>query len=221
MELTSTEALLKERVLAAVAETPSLTRTQARWLSSALAALSMAIGGTLFHVAGGLSHSSERPFLLTGRLADGWGLAAAALTWLVGRAGSPYVRSPEILRLATLACPLLLLGWMGHFHGKCIDPPAGDDWPCFVCTLAMAVTPVICSMWLWRGVEPKHPATLAAAVCCACGAWAGVPILLWCPQTSASHALLGHAAPIALLGLGGSILGASALGIRRTGFSQG
>jgi hypothetical protein len=206
---------LKERVLAAAAATPSLTRRQGRRRSVWLAGISVTLGVAIFELVGGIAHSRARPLAVTVRLADGWALASAALTWLLGHTSAMRASVPRLLFAVTLACPVVLFAWMGHFHGTYVEAPAYADWPCFVCTLVIAALPLASFLRQRSGLEPQHPDVLGGAAGAACGAWAGVLVLIWCPLTNPWHALAGHVAPIALMTMIGSVLGASTFGIRR------
>ena len=213
---------LKERVLAAAAAAPSLTRTQARRLALGLALLSVAFGLLVFHLAGGLVPAEGRPLLLTVRLADGCALASAALTWLVvGRGGRTLARSPSILAQVTLASPLLLFAWLQSFRGDYEPPRAHDDWLCFGLTLVVGVLPLASFLTLRRGVEPDRPGTLGAAAGAMSGGWATVVVVLCCPVAGGLHGVLGHVAPLAALIVAGGLGGARMLGIReRSGGSS-
>jgi hypothetical protein len=206
---------LKERVLAAAATTPSLTRRQGRHVAFAVVAVSIAFAVTALELAGGLAHSGDRPLALTVRLADGWAMACTGLAWAAARKSMPFVQSPELLALIVLGCPLALMGWMSRFHGAYPDPRPVDDWQCFVATLTLAAVPLASCLFMRRGQEPQYPATLGAAMGAVTGAWSAVIVLLWCPDTSPSHAFVGHALPIALSTMIGAVAGASALDMRR------
>jgi len=75
--------------------------------------------------------------------------------------------------------------------------PAG--WRCLAMTLAMSALPLGSLLFLRRGIEPRGPWALGAAIGASCGASAGVLVDLWCPLTDMSHVLLGHVAPILIL----------------------
>ena len=109
---------LRERVLAAAAATPSLNRRQGRRLAAFLTCLSIGIVALLFAAVGGIDHARERPFVSTLRIAEGWGLATLAFSWLVlGRTRSTFARAPHLLRAATWASPVVLVEWMLRFAG--------------------------------------------------------------------------------------------------------
>jgi hypothetical protein len=205
---------LKERILAAAAATSSPTRREGRRLTAWLVGLSAAIGLVIFELAGGIGHARHRPLLLTVRLADGWGLAAAWLTWVVARQSAPRVQSKWLLSGASIAGPVLLCAWAYGFHGLYEQPPACDDWPCFALTLLFTAAPLACFLGIKRGIEPDYPATLGAAAGTMCGAWAGVLALLWCPSTDLLHIAIGHALPIALSTAVGLVVGRHALRAR-------
>jgi hypothetical protein len=206
---------LKERVLAAAATAPSLTRRQGRHLAFAVIAVSVAFAVAAFELAGGFAHSRERPLALTVRLADGWAMASTVLAWVARRKTTPFLQSPELLALLVIASPFVLMGWMSRFQGAYTGPPPVDDWRCFAATLALAAIPLASFLFMRRGQEPQYPATLGAVMGAVAGAWSAVVVLLWCPDTSPSHALVGHALPIGLSIMIGAAAGASALDMRR------
>lgn len=208
---------LKSRILAAAAAAPSRTRGQGRRLTSLVVALSLAAGLTLFELTGGVAHARDRPLVVTVRLADGWALASAVLTWLTVRFSAPLVREAEWMAVACAAAPAVLLAWVRSFHGDYVDPAAGAGWACFASAIAMAVTPLVGLLWARRGSEPRHPATLGAALGCSCGAWAGVLGLLRCPHTDALHAMTGHVAPLVAITLAGALAGSRVLVMRGSG----
>jgi hypothetical protein len=203
---------LKERVLAAAAATPSLTRTEGRRLASLLVTVSIVVGLGVFALLGGLAHARDRPLAFTVRLADGCGLAAAALTWLVLGPGAP--RYPKLLSAVAFAAPMALLLWMQRFPGLAAGQPGNDAWRCLAAGLVIGATPLASFLGLRRAVEPLHPRPLGAAAGAASGAWANVLLLLWCPVTGPPHVLIGHVAPLVLLTLAGRLLGPYTLGVR-------
>jgi hypothetical protein len=205
---------LKDRILTAAAATPSLTRRQGKRLGFGVVALSLAFAITAFELAGGFAHSRDRPLALTVRFADGWAMFSAALAWVVGRKTTPFVQAPELLALLVVGCPFALMAWMSRFHGAYADPLPAEHWRCLLGTLALAAIPLGCFLRMRRGQEPQYPATLGAAMGAVAGAWSAVVMVLWCPDTSPSHALAGHAFPLALTIVIGSLAGASLLGIR-------
>jgi hypothetical protein len=211
------EASIKERVLAAARAAPSPTRGEGRRVAAALAAVSLAVAGAFFELAGGLAHSRERPLSLTVRMALGWALASAALTWLVRRHTRLYVRSAELVAAAAAGAPFALAAWMARFRGSYPDVAWAQDWPCFVATLALGLTPLLSLVWLRRASEAHHPVALGAALATAASAWAALPVLLWCPVTTTAHVAAGHAAPLAVMALVGCVAGGSSLGVRHPG----
>ena len=204
---------LKERVLAAAAAQPSPTRRKGARRGWMLLGLSVVAGIALLEVAGGVAHSRDRPLSETVRLADGWALASAALTWLTLRRRAMSSTDPRLLVAATLATPVVLYAWIGRFVGPLPEPIGPPDWPCFAFTMAAAATPLASFLYGFRGIEPDRPEILGAAAGAASGAWGGVLALLWCPLTNPWHALIGHAAPITVMTVIGSVLGARSLGL--------
>jgi len=210
---------LKARILAAAAATPSPTRRQGRRATRFVLAGAIAASLAIFELAGGLAHTRDRPLVFTVRLADGWALASAALTWVAARFGTPLVRSAEVLRAACIATPAALVLWMAHFHGAYLDPPDGGSWACIVTSLACAFFALAGMLWARRESEARHPATLGAALGAACGAWAGVLALLQCPRTEPLHALVAHALPLVVTTLVGALAGGRVLAMR--GYRRG
>jgi hypothetical protein len=206
---------LKDRILLAARAAPSPTRRQGRRAALTALAVSVALGLAFFELAGGFAHSRDRPPGLTFRLAGGWSLASSALTWLARRETALLVRSADVLVAAAIAAPLVLAAWMSRFHGGYLDPPIAGSWPCGLATLALGLTPFASMAWLRRGCEPRHPGVLGATLATMSGAWAALPVLVWCPVTEVGHAVAGHAAPMALLSVIGCIAGPSVLGVRR------
>jgi hypothetical protein len=170
------------------------------------AGVAIAIRAFLRHCGGsGVDGVAE-----SARLAEGWMLAAGALTCLVlARCGSTLVRSPQLLRAATWATPIVLLLWLARFPERA-GPFVGAA-PCVALALALAATPLVTFLALRRGAEPDCPATLGAAAGAMCGAWAEVLVLLWCPVRGVAHGALAHALPVALLAAVGAVAGRKVL----------
>ncbi|HEX8794613.1 MAG TPA: NrsF family protein [Polyangiaceae bacterium] len=217
----SASLALKARIMAAAAAAPSPTRHQGRRATRFVVAAAIAAGIAFFELGGGIAQPGDRPLLLTVRIADGWALACAGLTWLAARFGTPQVRTPEVLRAACMAAPVALVLWVARFHGDYTGPPTASLWACAATSLACAVVPLAGLLWTRRGSEPRHPATMGGAIGAASGAWAGLLGLLRCPDTAALHALLAHATPLLLTTLVGALAGARLLGIRRRGYRLG
>ncbi len=139
---------LRERVLSAAAVTPSLTRGQARRLAGLLVLLSGAIAAAIFIAVDGPAHFHENASMGAGRLAEGWGLAAAAFACLLlARGGSTVVRMPHLLEAATWASPVVMLMWLARFDGGPVSPggpfdvPGADSSPWPQRTLASFLAP--------------------------------------------------------------------------------
>jgi hypothetical protein len=213
--MTPTDAL-RARVLAAAAKKPSPTRTRGRRITLAIIVASIAFALMVFELAGGFDHASGRPVGLTLGLAGGWLVACAALTWLaIGRGDSTLPRRPAVLVAAAIATPLACFVWMHVFNSMYEDPFARFGWRCLAYTLVIAALPLAGFLFVRRGIEPRNPAALGAAVGATCGAWGGLVMDMWCPLTSTPHVLVGHVAPLAFLALTGAIVGHRVLGLRR------
>jgi hypothetical protein len=207
---------LKERILAEVASTPSPTRRQSLRRSRWLLAASIAVALAMFGMAGGVAHCRGRPLPVTLRLADGWALASAVITWAVARGLSRLGRSARLLFLVSLACPAALFAWTRAFPGA-EEAPMASAALCAASTLAFAAAPLAYFFSTHRGAEPQHPEILGAGGAAACVAWAGVLVLLWCPITSGWHVLLGHVIPAAAVIVLGSVLGRGLLNVASGG----
>ena len=99
-------------------------------------------------------------------------------------------------------------------HSWLPEPFSRAGWLCLSHTLAMSALPLGSFLALRRGVEPRGPWALGAAVGATCGAWASILVDLWCPLTNTPHVLVGHVLPIAILVALGTLLGRSMLGVR-------
>lgn len=209
-------ALLEARVMAAIAATPSPTRREGRRRAIVLLVASVLVALAVFEAAGGLEHSAGRPFAITLVIAGGWALVSALLSGVVlWRGRSTLGRSPALMLVVALGTPVVLFGWMRLFQGTYQEPFSRDGWRCLGYTLAMAALPLGSLLALRRGIEPRGPWALGAAVGATCGSWAGILVDLWCPLTSTCHVLVGHVLPVAVLVGLGTLFGREMLGVRR------
>jgi hypothetical protein len=211
--LVNASHLLKERILAEIASVPSLTRVQGHRLSRCVLVAGVLVSLFLFELAGGVSRTSERSLLATIRLADGWALASAAITWMVARQRARPARPPHLLFAATVVYPVVLFAWTGCFEGVGAQGSNGP-WACFAASVAFATPPLVSFLAVCRGSEPDYPEVLGAGAGAASAAWGGVLGLLWCPDTSGWHSLVGHVAPVAVLTVAGSVAGRAVLGLQ-------
>ena len=206
----------RQQLLAAVAQQPAPTRAEVSTRGGWAVALSVAVALAIFVLAGGVQHSAGRPLEYTVLLSGGWTLFAVALTVLVLRRPSTLGRPPRWLAALALAAPFVLLGWMHLFDGRYVEPFSRVGWRCLTYTLAMAALPLSAFMVLRRGLEPRGPGQLGAAVGAVIGAWSGVLVELWCPLVNLPHALVGHALPLAVLIAAGALWGRRALDVAPT-----
>jgi hypothetical protein len=113
--------------------------------------------------------------------------------------------------------PMALFAWMQVFAGTYVEPFSRIGLRCMAFTLTAAALPLLAILLVRRGIEPRRSAALGAALGVTCGGWASVVVAAWCPLTNATHALVGHVAPVVLLGLFGAVVGGWMLGMRQSG----
>jgi hypothetical protein len=104
--------------------------------------------------------------------------------------------------------------WSAQFQGMASPGPLG--WRCFALTFAFALGPLVLLAASRRDSDPTHPVSRGAALGVAAGVYAAAMVDLWCPVGNLSHVLLGHALPVALLGLLGLWVGHRLLALRAT-----
>ncbi len=205
----------RDLLLARVAAHPSPTRQRGRLVALGLLALSVGVAVGILWLMGGPAGEAARPRRLTWLVSGVWGLFAAALSGLVfTRKGSVMGRPPSLLLLAAFATPLVLLAWLHSVQGSYPEPYARVGWRCLSMTLGMAALPLGSFLLLRRGIEPRGPWALGAAVGATCGAWANLLVDVWCPLSDTAHVLVGHVLPVVVLVLAGSLLGRRLLGVR-------
>ena len=187
-----------------------LTPAQARQAAGVFVVVSLSVAILAFDLAGGLRHGAGRPASITLLLTGGWSLAAVLLTWLA--CTRAHVTNERRLVVAAALAPMALYLWMTAFHGTYTEPFEASGFRCLGLTVVLAIVPLFGFMLLRRGPSPRSPEALGAIGGAMCGAWAAVVVELWCPLTSAPHALVGHVAPLALLVAAGALVGGRVLG---------
>jgi hypothetical protein len=205
----------RARLLDAVARTPSPTRRTARLRSAlgyALAASWMILVFVLGHDA---APHSEQPGAWSGQAVFGlFALACAATAWIAARGSSPLGRSSFALALASLVVPVCVLAWLALWSQVQLNQEVPAGWRCLGFSLLMGALPLVAFLGMRRGSDPVHPQWLGAALGALAGAWSAAFVAGWCPLFDWQHALLGHAAPVALLSSLGAAAGSALLGLR-------
>jgi len=205
---------LKDRVLLAVANTPSVTRSEARRRAagySVLAAIPMVI---LLFLAGGPGHAEGRPFGVTLALTAGCLIMAMGATWMAA-SRTRWMMGPGQLTCVFIALglPLVYVTWIGAFHGLYTPPFERFGIRCFFLALAAAPWPYA-AMAMWRKlIEPRHPALLGGVFGAVAGAWSGLVVVLFCPLSEPAHLARGHWLPFVVLVAAGSRIGSRLFGI--------
>lgn len=205
----------KNRVLLAAAQTPSMTRTQARSRAivySMLASIPMFIA--LF-IAGGPRNAAGRPFVVTVVLTVGCLLLAIGATFLSSlRSRWMTGVNRGITYFLVLGMPLLYCAWIAGFHGVFEPPFERLGIRCFFLSLCSAPWPFAVMVTWRKTIEPHHPALLGAALGAVSGAWAGLMVVLFCPLSEPGHVARGHLLPFVVLIAAGSRLGARLFAVK-------
>lgn len=210
---------LRKRVLEAASHEPSPNRASVRRFTAFAAAAALLGGITLFFALGGL-HLGTRPTEVVAVTAAGWLIIALAATWgAFGRRRSMLARPVGWLLVVALATAPALLLWflVWTMMGPEANVPAaslGIHLACFAMTIVFSLSPIVAFVVVRHGLDPVQPRVTGAALGAAAGAWAGVIIDLHCPVSATAHVVLGHLAPIVVLGIAGAWLGRRVLGIR-------
>lgn len=209
---------LKRRVLAVTASEASPTRRQRVMRSAILAASAVAVPFLLLALVGG-PRVGPRPLPLVATTALGTaGIAVLALVLAVGRGPSMLGHSTRRLLGTAVMVPVAFLMWKAVSSAGV--PHMMDPWPtrsglrCFALTALFAAWPVVALLWDRRRSDPIHPRALGLALGVAAGVSAAALVDLWCPVGHIPHLLVGHVAPMLLLGGLGALVGARALGVR-------
>jgi hypothetical protein len=207
---------LRSRILQAIRERPAPTRKQVAGPRAALVAAALAAPIAGFVVAGGPLVGPRPGSLLLLTTGGAVALACAALWIAVGGGAQRLDRSRGWFVWTALAVPPLWFVWKvlwsAQFEG--MTSPGRPGLRCFGLTLAFALGPLVFLAVAWRESDPTHPVSRGAALGAAAGMYAGAMVDLWCPVGDLRHVLLGHALPIALLGLLGLWVGHQLLAIR-------
>ena len=209
---------LRSRILEAVRERPAPTRRQAAGARAALVAVALAAPLTGLVLAGGPLVGPRPGSLLLATSGGGVALACAAIWIAVGRSAQMLDRARAWFVCTALTVPPLWfvwkVVWSAQFEGM-ISPWAGrPGLRCFGLTLALALGPLVFLAAARRESDPTHPVSRGAALGAAAGMYAAAMVDLWCPVGDLRHVLLGHALPVALLGLLGLWVGHRLLAIR-------
>jgi hypothetical protein len=212
---------VRARVLAAVALEPTPARGASWWIKWE-GRLALACGFTVLAAVWyrlGV-HPGTRPPAYIATLVAAWLLVAIAATWAgVARGGSMLGRPLGWRAAAVALTPLAMLAlWW----------PIAQSWPttlendsglfeleqCLVGTGLLGIGPLLAFLFMTRGTEPVRPWLSGAALGVAAGGWGAVALVIICRHASASHMIIGHVLPVALMALIGAALGARALAIR-------
>ena len=214
---------LREQILAATAAHPADTRKthRRRRLLSMLLVLVLLIGSSLV-LATYWAHSHTRPlpYVLT--------IAAAALLiailtayFILGPAPSALGRSSHFHRLLTLAIPsILTLATLGANFAfpetlEEATPPTTAFFSCSIVSFSVGTIVLAALLFLERRSVTTSVIVKSASFGAVAAAWATLFISISCPHTHPLHVVPSHViAPVALLVLGGIVVGRRILELR-------
>jgi hypothetical protein len=210
---------VRERLRAALAKRPSLTRAQHR--IRAIAAFVVALLPVVAMIGARGIHTRGRPYGYVGVVAIGWcALVTGATTWMLRPGPTALGRSRPSRLALTVVLPASLLAvscmasilfpetlrspdYGGHVHVECA-----------LIGSAVSVIPVATALWFLRRSDPVRPAVTGAALGAIAASWGGGIIAIQCRHPEPLHVALGHVAPIALMALVGAVVGSRLLSLR-------
>jgi hypothetical protein len=208
---------VRTRILQAIRGRPAPTRRHLARRRIALVATAFAASPVGLVLAGGPLAGPRPGSLLLATTGGGVALASAA-TWIaVGRRDPVRKRARAWFVLTASTVPPLWfvwkVVWSSQFEGMSGPWPSRVGLRCFALTLAFALGPLFFLASARRDSDPTHPVSRGAALGVAAGMCAATMVDLWCPVGHPWHVLLGHALPVALLGLAGLWVGHRLLAI--------
>ena len=206
---------IRARLLSLKARHPSRTRAEARRRAAGYYAAAIVVALGVFQASGGITHSHGRPLAFTlGIAAGAAAMAVVATIVALGRGPARIGRPRQLLAGLALAIPFVTLAWLVAWNGHYVEPFARVGYRCLALTVGLGAVLLGAAVMVRRDTIATTPTASGAALGAAMGAWAGVAVDLWCPLTNASHALVGHFAPLVLLVTMGAVLGHRVLRLR-------
>jgi hypothetical protein len=211
---------LRARVMAAVRAEPVAARQVGVRRRAGLVTVALVFWAATVSFLIGRPGLRGRPLGYVVALTLVWILVAAAATWAgVARGRSMLGRGVAWKMVAATLTPVALLAASiacgNLWRQSATDGLWGSAYlACLVGTAAFALGPLAVFMATRRASDPVVPRVTGAAIAAAAGAWGALGIELHCRYTSPLHVLIGHALPVALLALVGTIVGARLLAIR-------
>ncbi|MEO8874407.1 MAG: NrsF family protein [Polyangiaceae bacterium] len=212
-------ASLKDRVLEAAKREPSETRAQHQTKAIRALAVGTAVALFILFVTGG-PELGRRPAALLVTTALILAALATAMTVLAVRGFGKSMTgasSETLITAALISAPAM---WLVELGARLVWPPTmirhssvQSTIICHVCTLAMALGPMIALIRIRRNSDPVHPRAFGAALGAAAGAWGAVLIDLHCASNDMQHIALGHLLPTAVLAVIGAVVGAKSLSL--------
>ena len=199
---------LKEKVLLAVANTPSKTRAQARWRAAGYTFLAAIPMLALLFLAGGPGRSSGRPRVMTLAILLGCLVISVLSTWIASaRTRWMLGHGRALMHFVAFGMPILYTAWISAFYPLYEPPFERLGIRCFFVALASAPWPFM-AMAMWRKlIEPHQPSLLGGVFGAVAGMWAGLVVVLFCPLTDPGHVARGHLLPFVVLIAAGALLG--------------
>jgi hypothetical protein len=149
-----------------------------------------------------------------------WLLVAAAASWAGVYRGRSMLGRPAAWKAGVaLLTPLVMLAlwWpLAQVWPSTLERDSGwfEIAQCVVGTGLLGIGPLLAFLFMNRGSEPVRPWLSGAALGGAAGGWGAVALVIICRHASASHIIVAHVGPVALMALIGAAIGHWALAIR-------
>jgi hypothetical protein len=201
---------VKTRTLEQVLRTPVASRRVDTLRRAALFGGALAVSLIVAEACGGVPEAG-RPAVFAGNA----GLAFAAVVVGFGRNRSMLGRSRATSIGASIVLSAAFASWnllWTASAGSEVPPHVRATAHCLALAFAVGFLPLSALMYGRRGTFPIHPAATGFAGGVGIGLSAASFVGMSCQLSGATHFLIGHVLPIALLGLTGAAFGTTLLG---------
>jgi hypothetical protein len=211
--------LMRQRILARIADEPAPTRAAVRRLDAVIAtAVAVLVLGTFFALGGIRDGGAPRSLpLMIGTFAGTLAITMAVAVLAARRSPSMLGRPRSHLLFAIVVAPLLLFVWK-VLYSSLFDGGL-DFWStrighkCLGLSILLGISPLLALTRSRRGQALRYPRASGAALGLLAGMIAATLVDLWCPVAHPAHLAYGHLLPIVLLVATGAALGPAWLGV--------